>query len=62
MRLLCSRKSERGLRRVGVGAWGRGNTAKQYTVHKVVVACVSGEDVARMVEFGYKQPNPNAGA
>ena len=49
MSLLCSRKSERGLRRVGVGARGWGNMAKHFTVHKAVVACVSGENVARIV-------------
>ena len=49
MRLLCSRKSERRLRRVGVVAREWGNMAKHYTVHKAVVACVSGENVARIV-------------
>ena len=44
LRLLCSRKSERGLRRVGVVAREWGNMVKHYTVHKAVVACVSGEN------------------
>ena len=49
LRLLCSRKSERGLRRVGDVAREWGNMAKHFTAHKAVVACVSGEDVARIV-------------
>ena len=43
------KKSEKGLRRVGVVAREWGNMAKHYTVHKAVVACVSGENVARIV-------------
>ena len=46
---MCSKKSEKGLRRVGVVAREWGNMAKHYTVHKAVVACVSGENVARIV-------------
>ena len=49
LRLLCSRKSERGLRRVGDVAREWGNMAKHFTAHKAVVACVSGENVARIV-------------
>ena len=49
MRLLCLKKSERGLRRVGDVAREWGNMAKHFTAHKAVVACVSGEDVARIV-------------
>ena len=51
LRLLCSRKSKRGLRRVGVVAREWGNMAKHFTVHKAVVACVRGEDVARMARI-----------
>ena len=49
LRLLCSRKSERALIRVGDVAREWGNMAKHFTAHKAVVACVSGEDVARTV-------------
>ena len=51
LRLLCSRKPERGLRRVGFVARGWGNMAKHFTVHKAVVACVSGENAARMARI-----------
>ena len=51
LRLLCLRKSERGLRRVGVVAREWGNMTKHFTVHQAVVACVSGENVARMARI-----------
>ena len=42
LRLLCSKKSERSTRRVDDGAWGWGNMANEFTVHKVAAACVIG--------------------
>ena len=41
--IVFSKKLERSTRRVSGGAWGRGNMANQFTVHKVVAACVIGD-------------------